>query len=379
MGELTDQQVTMSDDEFMSSFEALTSTQTEESVEEPETADDPEEEFTDDVEETETSEEDNEEHDEQLEGSEEPDESEVIDQETDEAEDPAEEVDDNDEPDEADNSDEPDYKAAYEKVFGTFKANGRDMQVKSPEEAIQLMQMGANYQKKMLSLKPGLKTLKLLQNHDLLEPEKVSLMIDAAKGDKAAITQLIKSSGLDPLDVDVEAESTYQPKQYSVDDRELVLDDVVDQIKDTPTYSQTINLVGKTWDDTSRKIVAENPHLLQVLNDQIGSGIYDQVSAEVERERVLGRLNGLSDIEAYRKVGEDMDKRGAFKAASPAPAQAAPAPQRKVVTKNKATSSGKTAAKKRAASPARNKAGESNELKDALKLSDAEFLAKYGI
>lgn len=42
-----------------------------------------------------------------------------------------------------------DYKAGYEQIMALTKANGKTMQVKSVEEAIQLMQMGANYTRKM--------------------------------------------------------------------------------------------------------------------------------------------------------------------------------------------------------------------------------------
>ena len=42
--------------------------------------------------------------------------------------------------------------ATVDKLFAPFKASGVDMQVRSVDEAVQLMQMGANYQKKMQNL-----------------------------------------------------------------------------------------------------------------------------------------------------------------------------------------------------------------------------------
>ena len=42
-----------------------------------------------------------------------------------------------------------DYKALYEQVTAPFKANGKTISIQSVEEATQLMQMGANYTKKM--------------------------------------------------------------------------------------------------------------------------------------------------------------------------------------------------------------------------------------
>ena len=62
-----------------------------------------------------------------------------------------------------------DYESAYKKVSEPFKANGVDMQVKDPKDMIRLMQMGANYQKKMSQLKPNLKLIKMLEKNELLD------------------------------------------------------------------------------------------------------------------------------------------------------------------------------------------------------------------
>ena len=51
----------------------------------------------------------------------------------------------------------------YKRILQPFKANGTEVQVRSVDEAIQLMQMGANYTKKMQALQPNLKVLKTLE------------------------------------------------------------------------------------------------------------------------------------------------------------------------------------------------------------------------
>lgn len=204
-----------------------------------------------------------------------------------------------------------DFEAEYKKLTAPFRANGKEMQVQSADEAVALMQMGANYNKKMAALKPNLKLLKLLENNGLLSEEKLSFLIDLDKKNPDAIQKLVKDSGLDPLEMDV-SKSEYKPKTYTVDDRELELDAVLEKIQDTPTYNQVISLVSNKWDGPSKQIVAENPQLLEVINTHMGNGVYDLISTEVERQRVFGRLNGLSDLEAYRQVGEAMNASGAF-------------------------------------------------------------------
>ena len=205
-----------------------------------------------------------------------------------------------------------DYKAEYEKLLKPFKANGRDIQVDSVDDAIALMQMGANYNKKMAALKPNMKLMKMLENNDLLSEEKLNYLIDLSRKDAGAINKLIKESGIDPLTLDTEKADGYTPKSYKVDEREIELDMVLEQIQHTQAYPRTLEVVSKQWDPASRQVVANSPQLLKIINDHVDRGIYDVISAEVERERIFGRLNGMSDIEAYRQVGDLIQARGGF-------------------------------------------------------------------
>ena len=207
---------------------------------------------------------------------------------------------------------EVDYKAEYEKLLKPFKANGRDIQVGSVDDAVALMQMGANYNKKMAALKPNMKLMKMLENHDLLSEDKLNYLIDLSRKDAGAINKLIKESGIDPLTLDTEKADGYTPKSYKVDEREIELDMVLEQIQHSQAYPKTLEVVSKQWDPASRQTVANSPQLLKIINDHVDRGIYDVISAEVERERIFGRLNGLSDIEAYRQVGDSIQARGGF-------------------------------------------------------------------
>lgn len=264
-----------------------------------------------------------------------------------------------------------DYEAEYKKLFAPFKANGKEMQVESVDDAVALMQMGANYNKKMAALKPNLKLLKLLENNGLLSEEKLSFLIDLDKKNPDAISKLIKDSGIDPLDMDV-SKSEYKPNTYTVDDRELELDSVLEEIQDTPQYSQTIAIVSNKWDGPSKQVVAQNPQLLKVINDHVARGIYDLISTEVERERVFGRLKGMSDIEAYRMVGDAMNERGAF--AHLAQGQKPQAPVREpIAPKPKAEDPAVRAKKLAASSPKAAAPAKTESDFNPLALSDDEF------
>lgn len=243
-----------------------------------------------------------------------------------------------------------DYKAIVDRLFAPFQANGREMKVESVEEAITLMQMGANYNKKMAGLKPNLKLLKLLENNGLLSEEKLSYLIDLDKKDPQAIAKLVKDSGIDPLDMDGNKESEYKPKTYTVDDREIELDDVLQRLQGTSTYTQLLDVVGNKWDGPSKQVITNNPQLLEVLNAHMANGIYDLIVKEVERERMFGRLNGMSDLEAYRAAGDAIEARKGFAHLFP---QQAPANTQPAQVSQPAAQANKEAVrnKKRAASP----------------------------
>ena len=270
-----------------------------------------------------------------------------------------------------------DYEAEYKRLLAPFKANGREISVKSVDDAVTLMQMGANYNKKMAALKPSLKLMKLLENNGLLNEEKISYLIDIEKKNPNAIQKLVKDSGIDPMDFDAEKAGEYKPKIHTVDDREMDLDTVLDEIQDTPTYNQTLQIVSKSWDGASKQVVANTPQLLKVINDHVANGIYNIISEEVERERVFGRLNGLSDIEAYRQVGDAIQARGGFNHLGNAQAKTVQAPV-VVQPKPKKVEDDKLNEKRRAASSTKpaNTSQASNDDFNPLSLSDEEF-AKF--
>ena len=275
-------------------------------------------------------------------------------------------------------SDEPavDFEAEYKRLLTPFKANGRDIAVKSVDDAIALMQMGANYNKKMAALKPNLKLMKMLENNGLLSEDKIGFLIDLEKKNPAAINKLVKDSGIDPMDFDAEKASGYKQTAYTVDDREIELDTVLDEIQGTPSYNRTLEIVSTKWDAASKQVIAGSPQLLKVINGHVESGVYDLISKELESERLFGRLNGLSDIEAYRQIGDALHAKGAFNSLAQGSSQnqQKPATPPVVVTPKPKVEDDKLKDKRRAASSTK-PAAPTSAPKDfnPLALSDEEF------
>jgi len=203
-----------------------------------------------------------------------------------------------------------DYESAYKKVSEPFRANGIDIKVDDPEDIVRLMQMGANYQKKMSQLKPHLKIIKMLENNDLLKPEQLNNLIDVFKKDPKAIAKLVKESSIDPLDIDKDAPSDYEPNDYSVSDGEIELDQVLEDIKDTDTFNRTINVLTKSWDAASKQTISEHPEIIRVINGHMANGVFDKVDAVLQRDKALGKTEGLPDVEAYKQIADYMFKNG---------------------------------------------------------------------
>lgn len=276
-------------------------------------------------------------------------------------------------PDAAEKAEELDYKALYEQITAPFRANGKDMQVKSADEAIQLMQMGANYNKKMGGLKPNLKLMKLLEKNELLSEEKISFLIDVNKRDPKAIAKLLKDGDIDPMDLRNDEESTYEPKTYTVDDAELALDQVVDEMRDSPTFTQTLEVVTNKWDGPSKQELASKPQLLKWLDGHMASGIYDTISQEVERERMFGRFEGVSDFEAYRVTGDKLNEQGAFAQPSKPPAAKQPAQKPSSVPDANLNNQRRAASPTKATAPTKRVEDDFNPLA----LSDEEFEKRF--
>lgn len=274
-------------------------------------------------------------------------------------------------------------KSFHDKITAPFKANGKDMQVKDADEAIQLMQMGAGYAKKMAALKPNLTLMKSLQKADLLSEEKINFLIDLMAKKPEAISKLVQDSGVDPLDLTADKAGEYRPGNHRITDEEQALDEVFEQLNDAPGFDRTLKVVTEQWDAKSRDLIAKHPKALQDITSHIAAGVFDEVQAKVDRERTFGRLTGLSDLEAYRQVGLAMMESGELEhlmgKANPSSQQAAPA---KVVEESKPQKAddSKRREQRKAAAPTRASApsGKTKVNLNPLEMSDEE-IAKLDI
>ena len=197
-----------------------------------------------------------------------------------------------------------DYKGFYEQVMSPFKANGGTVQLRSPQEVVKLMQMGANYTQKMQTLAPYRKKVQMLQKANLLDDDKLNYLIDLSQGNPEAIKKLIKDSKLDPMDLDIYGEQNYVPGNHTVSDAEMQLQTTLDELTSTPEGLQTVNL-ARGWDQASLSEIGKDPSILATLHEQRMNGVYDFVMKEMQHQKMLGALpDNIPFLQAYTTVAD---------------------------------------------------------------------------
>jgi hypothetical protein len=189
----------------------------------------------------------------------------------------------------------------------TIRANGKDIALKSEAEALQLMQMGANYTRKMQELKPQQGILLMLQNAGIADEGKLSFLIDLHNKNPKAIAQLVKDSGIDPLDIDTDQPSGYQPGNHSVSNEEANFRSTITELASSDKGAETVAEINTKWDNVSKEVIWKNPEIMPIIHAQRESGVYDVIVTEMDRRITLGQIQaGTPFLEAYKTVGDDL-------------------------------------------------------------------------
>ena len=205
------------------------------------------------------------------------------------------------------------FEAKYKEAMAPLKANGKTIEIQSMDELRQLASMGANFTRKMQDIAPHRKILAMLENNGLLDEAKLSFFIDLDKKNPEALKKLIKDSGVDPLDIDVSVEPAYQAGNHKVSDNEIAFRTVLEDLQSTPIGQETISLINSSWDQASKEELWKAPEVMATIQQQRENGIYDAISAEINRQAMLGKIPaGTPFIQAYLNVGNEMNARGAF-------------------------------------------------------------------
>lgn len=183
-----------------------------------------------------------------------------------------------------------------------FKANGKEFEI-TDEEMKQMFPkvfgQAADYTKKMQQIKPWRKTIDALEQAKL-KHEDINLMIDVFKGDKNAIAEVLKRTGVDAIDINQE-EASYKGNDYGRDETTLDLSDVLESISGDSKYAITHNILSKEWDDASFAELSADPEKVRLLHIDVMSGVYEKLLPDMQLAKVVDR-GRKSDLEYYMEA-----------------------------------------------------------------------------
>lgn len=313
-----------------------------------------------------------------------PDENETEVEQEEETSESTEETDPNAEVQETDpnesNENAPDYKALYEQIVGKpFKANGREFTIKTPEEAIQAMQMGLNYHEKMTVLKPVRRVAQMLQQANAMDEQTVAFLLDLHNKKPEAIAKLVKESGIDLYEFDVAQADNYQTTHQAPTDAQMQLSDTIESLSMQPGFTDMFNGIAQNWDDQSQKFIMENPGILGVLQQMNASGEYQQIMDEVSRRRLFQpELASQPMLQVFRDTEVRLREANLLQStATPAQVQQVQAQQAVATTTQlkQGTASAANKARRAAAAPRQAPQTSPNKLtpEDIFSLSPEEF------
>lgn len=249
------------------------------------------------------------------------------------------------------------YEDAYKKIFTPFRANGKEITPRTVEDVISLMQMGANYTKKMQAMAPMRKVVESLDKAQITE-EDLNFLIDLHKGDKEAIKELIKKNNIDIIDLDLD-EIDYKPNKNNIaSDEDVSFAEMLTDINESiPQIKEVLN---NTWDAESKKLLLSDPRAMRALHEEISMGRFEKVQKQLEIEKTFGRYKGVPDVHAYIDLVNRMVANEQVNETS---------------TKKESSKPSKNIPDKRKAAPSRGTSKSSSTLtaKDLFSMSDEEF------
>lgn len=275
-----------------------------------------------------------------------------------------------------------DYKTFYETLTRPFKANGAEIQVTSPEEAISLMQKGLNYTAKMQDLATARRYIQMLQKHDLLDESKLAFLIDINEGNPNAIAKLLQEKNVDLYDgASSEKADAYSTNKQLPSASEIQLQDVIAELQHESGFAQLYEEVA-AYDQQSIAAVVQNPELLRQLYANVNTGYHEQIKSALAYAKALGRVPAnMSYLEAYSAIGNELAASGKLQdkfAKNPTVTpQIAVTPKPPQVKPKNVGDNDPAAEQKRKLNPSRKVPSNGSDVMNALALSDEEFIKQF--
>lgn len=205
--------------------------------------------------------------------------------------------DDNDKVDEP-SDDEPKNQPQVHKV----KAYGQTMNF-TTDELIKLAPKALHFTKKLQELAPFRRSISAMQENKITEDD-LNQFIEMKKGNKTAIANFLNKSNVDAYEltaIDDHDTREYQPSKYGREQNALT--QTIDELAHHPKVAELHRYVD-SLDGESRKRLANNPDVLEVLMSNIENGYFDIIAPEANKRAFLDG-NRKPAIEYYADVAKE--------------------------------------------------------------------------
>lgn len=201
---------------------------------------------------------------------------------------------------------EPEGETTEEDGTRTFTANGQKFSFTQEEINAQfegVFGKAMDYTQKMQKISPYRKMISALETEGVSQ-EDLNVALDALKGNKGALAELLERNKVDAFDLDSDnSENPYQATEYGKTEFQEEMESITQDLSADAEYAITVDVIDQQWDEGSRNILADNPKMIRGLHADIKNGVYDKVAPLAMKMKVLDG-NTKSDIEYYILAGE---------------------------------------------------------------------------
>ena len=203
-----------------------------------------------------------------------------------------------------------------------FIANGKKVKgFTDPSKIIRSQQMLHDYSNKMRGIneyKPYLKALK--EKGIIGDEEKFNFAMSLLDGDKATIKKHMEALKIDLVDLELDEDSKYVPKNYIPSKQSMVLDEAMEIASNIGVDSKLRSVIAKDWDDDSFAEFLNNPSVRNDLLTHMQDGTYEIVQNKINELEMLdmsGSYRGLKSTDKYRAAIAEINRENQSRPVNP--------------------------------------------------------------
>ena len=214
-------------------------------------------------------------------------------------------------------------KKFYDEIANAeFIANGKKVKgFTDPSKIIRSQQMLHDYSNKMRGIneyKPYLKALK--EKGIIGDEEKFNFAMSLLDGDKATIKKHMEALKIDLVDLELDEDSKYVPKNYIPSKQSMVLDETMEIASNIGVDTKLRSVIAKDWDDDSFAEFLNNPSVRNDLLTHMQDGTYEIVQNKINELEMLdmnGSYRGLKSTDKYRAAIAEINRENLSRPVNP--------------------------------------------------------------